>query len=161
MIFKTVGGMEFYADEEDRDFILSKKWYHFKSHSGYYIHTYLGEIRDKKKIWLHRFIMNINDKKLVVDHINRNTVDNRRKNLRICTLKNNNHNSGPNRTNITGYKGVQLRKDNGKYRAVIRINGKHISLGQFDTAIDAAKCFNDAAKKYHGEYAYLNKVEEV
>ena len=158
MKFKTVGGLEFQADEDDSEFILNKKWYHFKTQSGYYIHTY-NDSKNKKKIWLHRLLTNTNDTNLIIDHKNRDTTDNRKDNLRICTKKDNRYNSGPNYNNITGYKGVQLRKDTNKYRAVIRVEGKLINLGQFDNPKEAAIAYNEAAKKYFGEYAFLNEID--
>lgn len=91
----------------------------------------------------------------MVDHINRDKLDNRKSNLRMSTQSQN----ACNRvwaTNTSGFKGVNQR-DN-KWRARIQIGKKRIHLGFFDDKIDAAKAYNDAAKFYHGEFALLNAV---
>ena len=97
----------------------------------------------------------------MVDHINRDKLDNRRENLRLCNMTESNRNRGPihfkHSSSITSkYKGVHWSKN--KWRATIEVNGKKIYLGFFDNEQDAAIAYNEAAKKYFGDYAYLNEI---
>jgi hypothetical protein len=94
---------------------------------------------------------------LVVDHINNNSLDNRKANLRIATRWQNRYNSRPWAGNVTSkYKGVCWEKETKKWRSLLTHNGKRESLGRFENEIDAAKAYDEAAKKYHGKYAWLN-----
>ena len=91
-----------------------------------------------------------------VDHINGNTLDNRKSNLRICTSAENQHNKGKMENNTTGYKGVSFDKRDGFYYSRIKNNGKRISLGRFKNSINAALIYDEMAVKLHGKFAKLN-----
>jgi hypothetical protein len=93
---------------------------------------------------------------LEVDHINHNTLDNRRSNLRPVSHKQNMCNRQKNKTNTTGFKGVS-RKGN-RWRATIMTSGKIYRLGYYKTSTEAAVAYNNAARKYHGIYAHLNII---
>jgi hypothetical protein len=107
--------------------------------------------QDFKVLFLHQIVLPKREG-FQTDHINRDKLDNRRENLRHITNHQNQYNRGVSRLNKTGYKGVSLK--NGRY--VARCNRKH--LGSFKDAVSAAKVYNEAAKKYHGEFAFLNEV---
>jgi len=94
---------------------------------------------------------------LFADHINHNTFDNRKANLRPATQTQNNRN----RRKFSGqsnskYKGVYWKKHIKKWVAQIGVNRKVIHLGCFKKEIDAARAYDEGAKKYHGEFASLN-----
>ena len=110
-----------------------------------------------KRLYLHRLVIDAK-KGEYVDHINGDTLDNRRCNLRICTNSENLRNSKTRIDNTSGYKGVSYKKERKKYIAYININKKRIFLGYYNSKIDAAKAYNIGAKKYHGEFARLNKI---
>lgn len=99
-------------------------------------------------------------KDVLVDHINHNGLDNRKANLRFATCRQNAWNSrkGGNR-GASRYKGVQWNKNSKKWQAVIyNNNSRKIYLGFFDDEKAAARAYNEAAQKYHGEFALLNDV---
>ena len=94
------------------------------------------------------------------DHKNHNTLDNRRENLRKCTPSQNQANS-PNRVRSkSGYRGVQWEERGHKWVARIRFDGKYMHLGSFSRLQDAVYAYDEAAKKYHGEFASLNFPNE-
>lgn len=108
-----------------------------------------------KNLFLHRYIMNP-PKGLMVDHINGDTLDNRRCNLRICTNAENQRNQKLKTLNTSGYKGVCWHKIRKKWMSNIKFNNKTIYLGYFDNIIDAAIAYDTAAVKYFGEFANIN-----
>ncbi len=105
-------------------------------------------------IYMHREISGLQKgDKREVDHINQNTLDNRRENLRICSHVQNGWNRVPNRRNTSGYKGVVLTKVG--WKATISANKKLYVLGVFEKAQDAHKSYVEAAKKLHGKFACI------
>ena len=76
---------------------------------------------------------------------------------RLCRCNENQCNCDKQLNNTSGYKGV-YRGYNNKWRPRIRVKGKLLHLGDFDNLIDAAKAYNEAAIKYHGNYARPNKI---
>ena len=107
---------------------------------------------DRKIFKMHKMIVEYN----FVDHINRNRLDNRATNLRDSTNTKNQWNTGKQKRNTSGFKGVTYHSRDSVYTARISVSGKRINLGYFKTAIEAAKAYDKASKKYHGEYAYIN-----
>jgi hypothetical protein len=107
-------------------------------------------------IFMHRQIIEVADG-LLVDHINHNSVDNRKANLRPATQTQSNRNrrkfSGPSKSK---YKGVYWKPHIKKWVAQIGVNRKVIHLGCFKKEKDAAKAYDQAAKIYHKEFAALN-----
>lgn len=95
-----------------------------------------------------------------IDHANGVKDDNRLCNLREATSTNNSHNTGVKKGNKSGYKGVYLDSKKDKWRSQIRHNGKRKHLGTFRCKHEAAKSWNKAALKYHGEFAYQNIIME-
>lgn len=77
-----------------------------------------------------------------VDHINRDSLDNRKCNLRQASLRENIINRGKHSNNTSGYKGVSYDKESSKFKASIGVNGKRKNLGRFDTAKDGAKAYD-------------------
>jgi hypothetical protein len=114
----------------------------------------------KGKLYLHRAITGAR-KGLTVDHINGDGLDNRRENLRVCTLRKNLWNTRKARTASTSrFKGVSYESAKGKWKAAIRgQDGKNVTLGRFDDEEDAARAYNEAARRLRGEYARLNLVD--
>lgn len=93
-----------------------------------------------------------------IDHRDGNRLNCRRSNLREATQSQNMQNIGKRLSKLTPYKGVYPVKD--RWVAKIRANATNLHLGTFDSAEDAARAYNTAALKYHGEFAFLNKIQE-
>ncbi len=105
---------------------------------------------------MHREIMSF-PKGLLVDHRNNNTLDNRRANLRLATSSQNMVNRRRDKSkNSSQFRGVRFRKERGRWSAQITVNGKTFWLGSYDNEIDAARAYDRAAMKYHGEFAKSN-----
>lgn len=113
--------------------------------------------RGGKTIYMHRLIMNPSRNQWV-DHIDGNPLNNHRFNLRLCTKHQNWYNRKLNRDNLSGYKGVYQNKKTGRYQAAITFRQIKKSLGTFASAEEAAKAYNNAARRYFGEFANLNKT---
>ena len=106
---------------------------------------------------MHREVIKAPDE-LLADHINRNSLDNRKANLRPATHAQNVQNRTKNRKGkySSKYKGVTWNCGHRLWQADIKFNGNHIFLGSFDSETGAAKAYDRAAKRYHGEFAVLN-----
>ena len=150
--FVMLGWGEFsLVDFEDLPNLNRHSW---RKHTGGYAWR-RGTFRGKQ-IYMHQQILNPPDG-FETDHINRNKLDNRRCNLRIATRQQNRANTPVRSHNrASRFKGV--RKNYRKYNARGILNGREYSLGSFDSEIEAAKAYNNWAKKHFGEFAYLNPV---
>ena len=116
------------------------------------------ERRNQKSRYLtmHRVIMNP-PKHMIVDHINRNPLDNRRANLRLSTPQQNSWNrSCPRNSKGSKYTGVSLDRDGQKWRVRIVIDGESRFLGYYDDEKAAAMAFDKAARKHRGQFAFQN-----
>ena len=136
-------------DDEDYQKINNHKWYVWGDYNTIYSNF------DGKTHILSRFLLNAPKDKMV-DHINRNRLDNRKSNLRFCNRSQNNANSFS--KNKNGYRGVYKYSHFPAYYAEIRVKKKKVYLGYFRDIKEAASAYNTAAKEYYGEFAMLNAV---
>ena len=145
--------------DDDKFELLSQFKWHTKA-DGNLCYAARTQRQGKKsiKIKMHRLLMGATDSKIYIDHINGDTLDNRMCNLRICTHAENMRNRGKNKNSTSGYKGVHFYKAYQKWQSNIMHERKRVCLGYFDTAEEAAKAYNEAASKLHGEFAYLNEI---
>jgi hypothetical protein len=104
---------------------------------------------------MHRVIMKTPEE-MDTDHINHDQLDNRRENLRICTRSENKRNSVAYKTNTSGFKGVTFSRHTNKWQAQIKVGDLEKYLGYFSKLEAAAHAYDDAAKKYYGDFAKLN-----
>lgn len=108
-------------------------------------------------IQMHRVLMDC-PKNMQVDHIDGNGLNNQKNNLRICSPLQNMRNQKVRKNNSSGYRGVHWSIKHNKWIARIGSNYMRIHLGCFDDKREAAEAFNNASKKYHGEFGRLNKI---
>lgn len=149
-------GMVALVDDCDYERVSQYKW--CIDGNGYVVRAesyYVDGKRKRRKIMLHRFIMDA-PQGFAVDHRQHDLLDNRRSNLRLATNQQNRANSRPNKNCVSQYKGVTLRSKDLKWEAHIRINGKRSFLGAYLSETDAARAYDVAALTAWGEFAYLN-----
>ena len=144
---KKYGKQIVLLDDEDYDKVVKEKYSLSvtwdKTIKNFYV-AFTAKPKNSSSRLLHRYLLNP-PKELTVDHINRNPLDNRRCNLRICTQFENNQNQSSNKS---GKVGVSFNKKQNKYVAYIKVKRKHITLGEFKNFDDAVKCRLEAEEKY-------------
>jgi hypothetical protein len=134
------------VSREDYAWLASRRW-RLDREGGYVLGCHNGTVE-----YLHRLITNAPRGKQV-DHINGDTLDNRRSNLRVCSHMENQRNQHAVR-GASVYKGVSKHRT--KWQAQIRVNKKCIRLGCFATQQEAAVAYDDAARTHFGEFAKTN-----
>ena len=144
--------IEFVFDSVDYERIKSRIWYSCKNHKMNSIY-----IADKNGNTLHRFILNA-DKGYEVDHIDLDTLNNRRNNLRVCTHQQNQCNQPLQQNNKSGVSGVSYYKARQKYRARIKISQQDVHLGYYSSFLEAIQARNEGIKLMFGEYGRINEV---
>ena len=152
---KLTKGQVTLVDNEDYETLNKFNWVAIYHRNTYYAQRRPG---NKKVIHMHSVIMKT-DK--LLDHKDRNGLNNQKFNLRFCTHSQNKQNQVKTKKFCTSkYKGIILRKDTGQWRARITINNTRLQLGNFDSEHFAALIYNLAAMKYHKEFACLNQLPE-
>ncbi len=143
------------VDDEDFEDVKKYKWRFnnkaYKNPGGVYCYS-LGNIR------LPNFILKPPKGKYVY-HINGSNLDNRKSNLKLLSEDQIKSAQPPNKLNRSGFKGVSWDKRRNRWIATIRASGHKIYLGEFKNIFEAAKAYNVAALKYHGESTYLNDTD--
>ncbi len=153
MKFQSTNGYTIFIDDEDWELVGDLRWFvESKSQRTICTQTSLGLPQLHR--YIYQYYYGVIPDGLVVSHVNKNRLDNRKVNL---TLKTRQQASQGIRVwnSITGFKGV-TRIHNGRYKARIWVNKANKSLGCFITPQEAARAYNEAAKKFFGDYAVLN-----
>lgn len=135
---------------EDLPDVLGYRWHLLRRHSAAYV---VANGPGGTLVQLARLILGVEVPHVQVDHINGDTLDNRRENLRLALVEHNNRNRRP--WGACSFKGVH-HVDGKGWRARITIDGKKIHLGYHTSAEDAADAYDAAALAHWGEFAYLN-----
>jgi hypothetical protein len=148
------------VDPEDFDRLNKYKWHLQRTNQTFYaVRRAKGRERaNGQVVWMHRSILPPPEG-MCTDHINNNGLDNRNANLRIATPAQNARNRRKMAPKTSSkYKGVSYHAGMKKWCASIRVNGQYKYFGLFQNEIDAARAYDNAAKKYHKEFAVLNNV---
>lgn len=155
-------GYEALVEEQDSESLSAYKWFVVFSRSTPYAIACDGSVNGKqRRVMMHRLIAKPEDG-LLVDHINHNTIDNRRENLRVCTRSENCRNRKLGTPHSSKYKGVCLSQRGGevkKWVAQITVNGRTRKIGRYVTEEDAARAYDEYAKKTFGSFALPNLKE--
>lgn len=139
------------ADEFDR--LMQFSWR--RDRDGYARSAMVTEPgQPARGVLLHRFIMGAK-RGQIMDHINRDRLDNRRSNLRFVTVQQNMHNRGASRGK-SKYRGVAWSAAERKWVATIYADGENRHLGWYRWEEEAARVYDEAAREHYGEYAYQN-----
>jgi hypothetical protein len=164
-IIPLTQGMYATVDDEDFEWLSAMgKWTAYACNSDttikYYAYKRAPKKDGGKNIGMHRLIANA-PYDMEVDHIDGNSLNNFRSNLRLASHTQNQRNIGITRSNKSGYKGVSFDGWSGKFVARIKTGNGYKNLGRFTFAIDAAGEYNRAAIKFHGEFARINNLESI
>lgn len=140
------------VDKEDYEDLMQYTWYARKERTSNTASRIVAEARVRGKyIALSRYLMKAK-RGQIVDHINRNPLDNRRANLRFVTQSQNQHNT-LRRKNKSGHKGIYKIDKLGLYKAVVEIDGEVHYLGYFKKMRDAVKVYRAFVDKHLKEFA--------
>lgn len=142
------------VDKEDEPYLRMGEWKGVKQGKNVYVYLVF---KGKPGRSFHRQLMSARQGE-IVDHIDGNTLNNSKSNLRKVTASQNSTNRPKNKNNTTGFKGVRQRPD-GRFEAKIRKAGKDYYLGVFTTAENAAMAYDDASIELHKEHGRLNFEE--
>lgn len=152
------------VDEIDMD-LADKKWYATPGKKTYYAVRNGNLVNGKRtRLAMHRVVL---ERKLgrpllrneLVDHKDRNGLNNTRENLRVSTYSQNMYNSPRRARNKSGYKGVSYSPRSKRWIAKITVDKSDLTLGSYTEAEEAAVIYNHYAAIYHGEFARLNDIE--
>ena len=145
------------VDPDEYHHLSKHKWHTVRKGDIFYAVRTAVTIAGRKRIHMHRCILKVPDG-IFVDHINQDGLNNRKANLRPANPAQNmcNRSKYKNGSFSSKYKGVTRIRGKKPWQAHITVNRRTISLGSFRDEIDAAKAYDRAAKKYHGQFAALN-----
>lgn len=147
------------VDDEDYDELNRYKWYAHNTFKNWYaLRSDYINIK-QKTIRMHHQVTGFRYK--MIDHIDRNGLNNQKCNLRPCNHSQNRKNARLHKNNKSGLRGVFWNEQRKKWETSICKDGKAIYLGLFDDKIEAAHIVDKKAKELFGEFAILNFPEKV
>jgi hypothetical protein len=147
---------DFIIDTNQLDKVLKFNWFSKIGNGNYYAYAHY---EGNTKIMLHRYLMKVWDSKQIVDHISRDTLDNRISNLRLATRGQNNINVKKRKNSKSIYKGLTKVSKN-IWLVVISKDRRKYKVGYFKDEIEAAKAYDKKALELWGDFAKLNFEKE-
>ena len=143
------------VDEGDFESLSKYTW---RFSAGYAVRSVkIPKTHKNRTIYMHRQVLKVVNGE-ICDHKNGNGLDNRKENLRRCTVAENCRNRNISTRNKSGHKGVSWQKRERRWYAQICVNGRTKTLGYFKDKSLAAQSYNEAAVKYFGEFACVNNI---
>lgn len=149
---ELIKGLVALVDDENFERINQFKWYAVHGRSTTYAMM-------RGSVSMHRLIMDVTDRKIIIDHRDHNGLNNQKSNLRIATSSQNAANRRSAKNSASKYLGVHWFRPTGVWYAIIKKNDTVKRLGYFKYEINAAIAYNEAAKEIHGEFANLNIID--
>lgn len=144
------------VDDGDFEYLKSFNWHIYNN--GYARRRAPRDGGKRKSFYMHKQIMKVNNN-VLIDHKNRNGLDNRKSNLRICDFSENGVNTKVRRDNTSGFKGISWRPAQKTWMVRIWVRGDCKYIGCFKIKREAVIAYNKMAKKEYGEFALLNKIK--
>jgi hypothetical protein len=144
------------VDDDDYEMLSKFKWNVYKYKHVSYVYRQIRVDSKIKAILMHREVMGVSDNSILVDHKDHDGFNNQKSNLRLANKIQNGYNRNKNKVANSKYKGVCWSKTNKKWMAQICVNTQRMHLGFFADEIEAAKVYDVAAMKHHGEFANIN-----
>jgi hypothetical protein len=149
-------GLNAIVDLSDFDWLNERNWCAFIPEPKRDKNVVYAVARiDGKFVYMHRLIAQCSAGE-EADHINHNTLDNRRANLRKCTSANNKWNLRKGKQNSSGFKGVSWDKSRNQWSAKISLGDRTVNIGRFPTANEAARAYDEKAVQLFGKFAHTN-----
>lgn len=149
-------GQNAIVDVEDYAWLMEWNWFAHKNREHATFYAWRRDYRAKKQITMQQQITGRKN----IDHKNRNGLDNRKQNLRDCTVLQNARNHRKAQGKSSQYRGVSWDADAGKWKSEITPNRKRIVLGRFVSEREAARAYDSAAIEHYGEFACLNFAQK-
>lgn len=146
------------VDMEDLPRLSRSRWSYHKRKNTYYAMSNITPDGVRKKVYMHHEVMGTPPPGKEIDHINGNGLDNRKENLRFCSHRENCRASRKRQRNTSSmYKGIYWDKKEKKWRArICLMDGTKKHPGYFESELDAAKAYDEAATELFGKFATLN-----
>lgn len=147
------------VDDADYERVAQFKWYaeEVRKKDGTIKAVYAKRTRrdgnGKHTEAMHRFILRLTDRSIDCDHKDHNGINNRRKNLRICTQSQNNANARVRHSSVSGFKGVTWEANRKRWRACATIDGKRKHIGYYVDKCEASKAYAVVAREMFGEFS--------
>lgn len=152
---KKYGNQSVLVDDDKYIYLNNYHWIaQFHCEGFYAVATINGRL-----IKMHRFLLNLTNPKQIVDHKDRNKLNNQMNNITLCTFRQNGSNRKSSKNSSSKYLGVAFIKRDKRWMAAIKIKDKIINLGLVKDEKLAAHLYNEAAREHHGDFANLNIID--